>query len=127
MKTRLYTSLEAKELLSQLEGQTRLTPNILCRYAIIISLKNDDPLSFNFDNGGQEFHRPILTGDYDLLFKELIKHKEKTYINDDDYFSKFLKAHLEKGIRLLKNEIDLCGSFDAFLHEFFNPDRGGAI
>lgn len=127
MKTRLYTSLEAKNILTDLESRTKLTPNIICRYGIILSIKSGMTLKFNYDNNGQEFHRPILTGEYDIVFRELIKSIEQEYINDDDYFSKYLKAHLENGVRLLKNEIDLCGSFDSFLHEYFNPERGRTI
>ena len=127
MKTRLYTSLEAKNILSELETKTRLTPNIICRYGIILSIKNNTVLNFSYDSNGQEFHRPVLTGDLDVIFKELIKHKEGQYIADDDYFSVYLKAHLEQGVRLLKNEIDLCGSFDSFINEYFNPIRGGTI
>lgn len=127
MKTRLFTSLEAKILLGELEAKTNLTPNILCRYGIAISLKDDSPLDFKHDSGGQEFHRSILTGDYDTIFRELIKQKESKMINDDDYFTKYLKAHLERGVRLLHKEIQLCGSFTNFINEFYNPDRGGAI
>ena len=127
MKTRVYTSEEAKSILSELELKTKLTPNIICRYGIILSIKSKDKLKFNFDSNGQEFHRPILTGEYDIVFRELIKQQENKYIDDDDYFSKYLKAHLENGVRLLRNEIEICGSFDAFINEYFNPERGGTI
>lgn len=127
MKTRLFTSKEAKDILSELENKIRLTPNIICRYAIIMSIKSKTKLKFTYDNGGQEFHRPVLTGEYDILFRELIKFHENRNISDDEYFSLYLKAHIENGIRMLKTEIDLCGSFDSFLNEYYNPERGGLI
>lgn len=127
MKTRVYTSLEAKNILAELEIKTKLTPNIICRYGIILSLKSNNKLKFNYDSNGQEFHRPILTGDYDIVFRELIKQQENRHIEDDEYFVKYLKAHLENGVRLLKNEIEICGSFDNFINEYFNPERGGTI
>lgn len=127
MKTRLFTSLKVKNILAELESRTKLTPNILCRYGIIMSLKLSEPLTYDYDSYGQEFHRVILTGDYDLIFKGLILQKENRYIGDDEYFSKYLKAHLERGIPLLQNEIQICGGFDNFINEFFDPNRGGTI
>ena len=96
MKTRVHTSLEAKNILTELESKTRLTPNIICRYGIILYLKSNSTLNFNYDSNGQEFHRPILTGEYDVVFKELIKQQEDKYISDDDYLVKYLKAHLDR-------------------------------
>lgn len=119
--------MEAKIILNELESKTNLTPNILCRYGVVLSIKSSEPLKLNYDNTGQEFHRPILTGDYDLLLRELIREKEGKMIDDDTYFTQYLKAHIERGVRLLANEIQLCGSFENFIAEYFDPTRGGMI
>lgn len=127
MKTKLYTSKECREILNALHVKTKLTPNILCRYGVALSLKIKDPLKFDYDRNGQEFNRNTLTGDLDLLFRELIKQHESKYIDDDSYFDDYLKAHLERGVRLLNSEIEVNTSFDGFIAEFFNNERGGTI
>ncbi|MBR0576971.1 DNA sulfur modification protein DndE [Proteiniclasticum sp. BAD-10] len=125
MKYKMNLSKDAEVLLRGISNNFGLTPNIICRYALIFSLKDDGPLDFEMDNKGIEFQRYTLTGEYDVLFRELIKSRENRQINDDDYFSLYLKAHIEKGLRILENEIKLVGSFDKLLYEMVA--RGGTI
>jgi len=125
MKYKLNTSKEAEQILRNIRSSFSLTPNIYCRYAIILSLENKEDLHFDYDSKGMEFQRFTLTGEYDVLFRELIKQKEGKYINDDDYYTRYLKAHLERGIRLLSYEIELNGSFDKFI--FDRLMNGGTI
>lgn len=127
MKTRLTTSAELQIILTELNRRTNITPNILCRYGISLSLNDNSELELDYDSKGQEFHRPVLTGDNDILFRELIRQKENRYISDDEYFTTYLKAHIERGVRLLNNEIQLCGSWENFIVEHFNPERGAMI
>jgi DNA sulfur modification protein DndE len=67
----------------------------------LLSLQvEDDPKVCN-DNSGREFNRITLTGDEDLLIRELIKMHYKEFVSDDEYMDVFLKAHLERGLQLL--------------------------
>ena len=125
MKYKMNLSKEAEELLRGINTNFGITPNILCRYAVILSLKDSSDLKLDYDSKGIEFQRYTLTGDYDVLFRELIKNKENKYISDDDYFGVYLKAHIERGIRKLASEINLTGSFDKFVYE--RLARGGTI
>lgn len=127
MKSRLKTSSEAESILTTLKERTTITPNILCRYGIVMSLKSNEPLDFGYNSFGLEFQRPVLTGEYDLLFRELIKQKENKNISDDEYFAKYLKAHLERGVRILEAEIALNGSFEEFIDKYFDSKQGGTI
>lgn len=117
MKYKMNTSKEAERILKNIRSSFGMTPNIYCRYGIMLSLKSNEQLNMEYDSKGIEFQRFTLTGEYDLLFRELIKQKEEKYISDEDYYTKYLKAHLERGLRLLENEIQLNGSFDNFLLE----------
>ena len=36
---------------------------------------------------------------------------EKKHINDDDYFQKYLKAHLDRGARMIYSEFKYSGDF----------------
>lgn len=125
MKTRLKTSKQAEEILRRLKNKFGLTPNILCRYAIGLSLKLERDLVFDYDSNGIEFQRPTLTGDEDLLIKELIKNYHNHFITDDEYMTKYLKAHIERGLVELEANVILCGSFDNFIDELLRS--GGTI
>lgn len=117
MNYRLKTSEEAKIILEDLRDRTNITPNILARYAISLSIKDSKPLNINknLNHRGQEFHRQILTGKYDLLFKTLITHKEQKPISDDEYFNLYLPAHLERGIFKLQSEYQINKRKEKFL------------
>lgn len=124
MKTRLKTSKHAEEILSSIKTKYHITPNIVCRYAVGLSLSNKDKdIIFDYDSNGRDFIRATLTGDDDLLIRELIKNYHGFFISDDDYMTKYLKAHIERGLVMLDREIQLCGSFDNYIDEQL---RGGS-
>lgn len=125
MKTRLKTSKQGDIILRNIKSKYGLTPNILCRYAIGLSLKSERQLDYELDSNGFEFQRPTLTGDEDLLIKELIKNYHGKYITDDEYMTKYLKAHIERGLLELESSIKLCGSFENFIEELIRT--GGTI
>lgn len=115
MKTRLSTSKEAEDILKSIRSRFDLKANIICRYAIVLSLKEKDSPKMVTDNTGKEFNRTTLTGDDDLLFRELIKVHEGDYISDDEYMGTYLKAHIERGLRILQKNITQSKSFDNYL------------
>lgn len=125
MKTRLRTSKQGETILKNIKNKYGLTPNILCRYAIGLSLKSKRKLDFKYDSNGFEFQRSTLTGDEDLLIKELIKNDIGAYVTDDEYMTKYLKAHIERGLLELESSVKLCGSFDNFIEELIRS--GGTI
>jgi len=86
--------------------------NILCRLAVAKSLTIDKPVEdySPSDSKGLEFNRPTLTGDQDLLFKSLIIEHEKKPIDDDSFFSKYFRNHIERGINILYNEFQKINS-----------------
>ena len=116
MRFNLKTSEHAQEVLLRLRDSTRLTPNILARYAISLSLNLPEPLeNFNRSNRGLDFPRHVLTGKYDRLFQALIAHKEQRPISEEEYFPTYLKAHLERGVDLLEQEYKYAGNFERFI------------
>ena len=66
---------------------------------------------FHTDSYGLELNRQTITGEWDDLFKSLIEMFEKKHINDDDYFQKYLKAHLDRGARMIYSEFKYSGDF----------------
>lgn len=115
MKTKINVSSKAEEILSSIRSKYAIRPNIICRYAILLSLRKEDEPNNCSDNSGREFNRITLTGDDDLLIRELIKMHYNEFKSDDEYMDVYLKAHLERGLNMLSNNIAQAKSFDNYL------------
>lgn len=116
MNYRLKTSKRTEEKLQEMETKIRLTPNLLTRYAVVLSLRNPEPVvNYVKDNLGREYNRVTLTGVYDFLFKSLIAQHEQREITDDEYFPSLYNAHLERGITMLENEYDYAGNSEKMI------------
>jgi DNA sulfur modification protein DndE len=116
MNFRLKTSKFTGEKLKQLQSSTNLTPNILVRIAIGLSLRQKGTPEVTLsDNNGLEFNRNTLTGEYDYIFKALITQHTNREINEEEYFPELFNAHLERGVRLLANEYQHAGNSEKLM------------
>ena len=107
MVFKIRTSKRTMECFEEISASENLQPFILSKLAISMSLKSKKPLDesdFRTDNNGLELNRQTITGEYDALYKSLIELFENKHINDDDYFQKYLKAHLDRGARMIHSE-----------------------
>ena len=79
MQTRLRISEKANKQLNHLSNRLELRRNIVCRIAVGKSLTiNDSVKDYEFDdNKGPEFNRVTLTGDQDLIFKEVDENDKR--------------------------------------------------
>ena len=111
---KIRTSKRTMELFEEITASERLQPFVLSKLAISLSIKSGVPLSendFKSDNLGLELNRQTITGEFDLLYKCLIEMYEKRHIDDDEYFQKYLKAHLDRGAKLLHSEFKYSRDF----------------
>lgn len=95
------------QIFNEIAASENLAPFILSKLAISMSIKSNEPLlpdDMKRDNFGLELNRQTITGEYDDLYKCLIEMFEKKHINDDDYFQIYIKAHLDRGAKLLYSE-----------------------
>ena len=79
-----------------------------------MSVKSGAPLEeedFKTDTFGLELNRQTITGEYDDLFKSIIEVFEGKHISDDEYFQKYLKAHLDRGAKLIHSEFKYSQDF----------------
>lgn len=118
MSYKLKTSKQTQEYFSKIGGSTGLQPFALSKIAIALSIKagklNDD--DYQTDNDGLELSRQTIFGEYDLLYKSLTANTEGRYLHESEYFPKIVKAHLDRGAKLLSEEnrysknlfVDLC-------------------
>jgi len=61
LPNRVYISKRATDLLKQIKGKTGVTPNILCRMALTLSLEESHIANpDNTDLNGSEFNLPTL-------------------------------------------------------------------
>ena len=66
---------------------------------------------FKSDSFGLELNRQTITGEWDELYKSLIEMAEGIHLSDDDYFQKYLKAHLDRGARMIYSEFRYNSDF----------------
>ena len=108
---RIRVSKRATVRLSMLKGRTGLTPNILCRIGLCLSLSDPSiPDPQHYDENGQEFNRYTLTGELDMFFIALMKERllHDGLDPDKDLIPQF-KAHLNRGAISLFDKVKNLG------------------
>lgn len=116
MNFRLRTSVRTTNILKELQDSTQLTPNVLGRLAISLSLIQDGlPSEEEVQSPGMEINRHTLTGQHDLLFRCLIAQRHGRHITDEEYFPGLIKQHLDRGAELLLTEYKYAGNYERFI------------
>jgi DNA sulfur modification protein DndE len=103
--SKLKISADATSKLRFLRQRTGLTPNLLCRYALAISLEQGPiglaPLP---DEEGSEFNAYTLTGEYGSVFTAMLRFVEEgsedALLPDDALLDRF-RAHIHRGVGTL--------------------------
>ena len=111
---KLRTSKKTMEIFEQIGQSTNLQPFSLAKIAIALSIASNTPLeedNFKTNNEGLELNRQTITGDHDTLFKSLIIAELKEPLTEEEYFPKYLKAHLDRGALLLESEFRYSRNF----------------
>lgn len=124
MVFKLKTSKETMRVFNDISANIHLQPFALAKIAIALSIRESAELdadSFNTDTDGLELNRQTITGEYDDLFKALIINKNGCDLSEEEYFPKYLKAHLDRGAKLLYAEYKYSGS--NFYNHLANLDR----
>lgn len=113
----MRTSGKTANILKSLQVKTNLTPNVLARLAISLSLLDPEPVNDNelANTAGLEFNRQTLTGSQDAVYKAVISQHAGRYLTDGEYFPVYIKKHLDRGAPRLKNEYDYVGNSEKFL------------
>ena len=111
---KIRTSKKTMTIFEEMAASTNYAPFILSKLAISLSIKSGAPLQepdFKTDTFGLELNRQTITGEWDELYKGLVEMFEGRHISDDEYFQKYLKAHLDRGARLLYSEFKYNNDF----------------
>ncbi|USF25772.1 hypothetical protein N510_000684 [Firmicutes bacterium ASF500] len=114
MVFKIKTSEKTEDIFIKIGASINYAPFVLAKLAISMSLKSEKPLEpadYKTDAKGLEMNRQTITGEWDTLYKCLIELSEGHPIDDDEYFQKYLKAHLDRGAKLLYSEFQYNGDF----------------
>ena len=116
---RLKMSSRTQSLLGMLKRKTGLTPNILGRFAICLSLKDPSiPNSDEYDEKGSEIHPSVLFGEHEKMFMALmIKRLQHDRLDPKLYLHKQLRAHLNRGAIALWPRINDLSDFYELVKE----------
>lgn len=106
MAFKLKTSQQTEEIFNRIEASERLPWPTLMRLALSLSIRQGSLMELELysDSSGRELNRQTITGDADSLYKCLIELQEGRHISDEEYFPMYVKAHLDRGARLLEQE-----------------------
>ncbi len=102
---RIKLSSQATNSLRRIKNRINITPNIACRLALILSLKEDtiDYELFN-NHDGMEINRYTLLGEYESsLLALFLIWCEKQNITSNFY--EYFIAHLNRGALSLSNRV----------------------
>lgn len=101
LPNRVRISKRATDLLKQIKAKTGVTPNILCRIALTLSLEENHKANPDgTDLNGSEFNLPTLLGDSDSLYEALIRETHGNLGPKEALL--ILAAHIDNGVDKLK-------------------------
>lgn len=104
--SKLKISSDATSKLRSLRQRTGITPNLLCRMAIMISLE-EGPLGGAAipDEDGSEFNAYTLTGEYGALIAALLRWVEEGQTGEvelpNDVLLDRMRGHIHRGVGTL--------------------------
>lgn len=115
---KLKTSQKTQQIFAEIGKSTSLKPYTLVKHAIAWSLKEQGKItSFSSDNEGLELNRQTITGEYDDYFKVLIEQAEGRHLSNEEYFPKYIKAHIDRGAIILESRCKHAGDLDKYVLE----------
>ncbi|USL94700.1 DndE family protein [Riemerella anatipestifer] len=116
MFTQIKTSKKNKDVVATLTRKLSLgTENNIARIAMVYSLSKDIKLDIKDleDYGGKEYSRSVLFGDYYDYYIGLVCVHYNLYKSDKE-IPKYVKLHIDHGLSLLNEEINLRSNIDGF-------------
>lgn len=113
---RLKTSKKTQEIFQELESRTNYKPYTLVKHAIAWSLNEMTSVEkYESDSDGLDLNRQTITGDNETYFKVLIEQVEGRHLPEDEFFPKYVKAHIDRGSELLLDMFNHAGSVDKYI------------
>lgn len=116
MFSQIRTSKNNKDIVSKLTKVLNLgTENIIARLALSYSIAQNRYLDLEtnlYDNGGKEYSKSVLLGEYEDIYIGLICLHYDLY-KTDKRIPKYIKMHIDDGLYLLDKEIENSSNIDS--------------
>lgn len=113
---RLKTSKQTQEIFEELERRTNYKPYTLVKHAIAWSLAEESSVAdYKSDSNGLDLNRQTITGDYENYFKVMFEVIEGRFLTDEEFFPFFVKAHIDRGSKILLDMYNHAGSVDKYI------------
>jgi len=114
----IITSTKSQALLGRLKAKTGLTPNLLARFAICLSIKeNSIPNPSEYDKDGSVLEPSVLFGEYEQIYHGLMRNRLKNDNLDESELTDMTRSHLNRGVITLNSRIDNLGDFYDLINE----------
>ena len=116
MFTQIKTTKANRDVVTQLTRRLGLgTENVVARIAFAYSLSKDRKLNLTQigDSSGKEYSKSVLFGDYNDIYIGLLSVHYGIYKTDKD-IAKYIKMHVDDGLTLLNNEVNVLSNMDGF-------------
>ncbi len=100
---KIRLSQDATLRVRQLKSRTGLTPNVLCRHGLCLSLEDESvPVPEHYDEHGMEFNRYTLTGELDTVLMGLFRQWcHENAVDSEGQQRALFRAHLNRGVLML--------------------------
>lgn len=115
---KLKTSKKTAEIFEEIGRSTSFKPYTLVKHAIAWSLREGGKITqFGTDTDGLELNRQTITAEYDDYFRVLVEQAEGRKLTNDEYFPKYVKAHIDRGAVYLASRYKHAGSVEKYVLE----------
>lgn len=117
---KIRLSEKSSNYLPYLRSRLKMTPNLICRFALCLSISDSsDPDTRLDDEKGLEFSRFTLLGEYDDFYVSILKERLiKDGLDLEKDLIPQLKAHINRGVMLFHTRVkDLTDIADLIVKE----------
>lgn len=116
--SKIKLSAKSQNLLGRLKARTGLTPNLLARFALCLSIKEKSaPIPTQYDKDGNDIEPAILFGEYESLYLGLMKNKLKKDRLPDSELNEMTRSHINRGVIALSPRIQNLEDFYELIKE----------
>ena len=112
-------SAKSQNLLGRVKARTGLTPNLLARFALCLSIKEkSSPNPDEYDKDGSEIEPSILFGEYEPLYFGLMRNRlDKDGKNIETDLNEMTRCHINRGVIALAPRIQSLEDFYELIKE----------
>jgi len=116
---KIKLSSKSQNLLGRLKARTGLTPNLLARFALCLSIKEkSSPNPKEYDKDGSEIEPSILFGEYEPLYLGLMRNRlEKDGKSVEEDLNEMTRCHINRGVIALTPRMQSLEDFYELIKE----------